>query len=254
MTRGFKRVPPGKDAFGRLLLDAYEQFEEEKAPMTPELVQVVERDDGMITVGLGADFYFSEFREWSPFERRVVRFARGRVLDIGCGAGRIARYLADRGMEVMGIDTSPGAVEVSRARGVEARVAGIEDAGKLGRFDTFLLMGHNIGLLQSRSKAVRFLRAMGRVSTNSGRILGSSLDPKMTDSPEHLAYHERNRGKGRMPGQVRLRVRYRMMSSPWFDYMHLALAELEEIAGEAGWKIYRVFENNPHYGVVLEKA
>lgn len=39
---------------------------------------------------------------------------RGRVCDLGCGPGHVARYLADRGVEVEGIDLSPTTVGVAR--------------------------------------------------------------------------------------------------------------------------------------------
>lgn len=37
-----------------------------------------------------------------------------RVLDAGCGTGRMSRYLADRGCDVEGVDLSPGMVEQAR--------------------------------------------------------------------------------------------------------------------------------------------
>jgi ubiquinone/menaquinone biosynthesis C-methylase UbiE len=55
-----------------------------------------------------------------PFDRRLLdQFAEqvrglGRVADIGCGPGHVARYLHDRGVEVVGIDLSPGMIECAR--------------------------------------------------------------------------------------------------------------------------------------------
>ena len=49
-----------------------------------------------------------------PFDRAILdRFAgrlrgRGVVCDMGCGPGQIGRYLADRGLPVVGVDLSPG--------------------------------------------------------------------------------------------------------------------------------------------------
>ena len=37
-----------------------------------------------------------------------------RILDAGCGTGRMSRYLADRGCDVEGVDLSPGMVEQAR--------------------------------------------------------------------------------------------------------------------------------------------
>src|ERR1700751_1653270 len=35
----------------------------------------------------------------------------GRVCDLGCGPGHVGRYLRDRGVDVFGIDLSPGMLE-----------------------------------------------------------------------------------------------------------------------------------------------
>lgn len=56
-----------------------------------------------------------------PFDRAMLgRFAerlrgRGVVCDMGCGPGHIARYLADQGIEVAGVDLSPGMVAQAAA-------------------------------------------------------------------------------------------------------------------------------------------
>lgn len=58
--------------------------------------------------------------EHKPFDRTLLdRFATavrdtGRVCDIGCGPGHVARYLHERGVNVLGIDLSPRMVEVAR--------------------------------------------------------------------------------------------------------------------------------------------
>lgn len=48
------------------------------------------------------------------FASLVVATERHRVLDAGCGTGRMSRYLADRGCAVEGVDLSPGMVEQAR--------------------------------------------------------------------------------------------------------------------------------------------
>jgi 2-polyprenyl-3-methyl-5-hydroxy-6-metoxy-1,4-benzoquinol methylase len=37
------------------------------------------------------------------------------IMDIGCGTGRMSRYFADRGAEVLGIDFSPGTIDIARS-------------------------------------------------------------------------------------------------------------------------------------------
>lgn len=45
----------------------------------------------------------------------VEQAAGGRILDLGCGPGHVARYLADRGATVEGVDLSPAMIAEARA-------------------------------------------------------------------------------------------------------------------------------------------
>jgi ubiquinone/menaquinone biosynthesis C-methylase UbiE len=49
-----------------------------------------------------------------------------RVLDVGCGTGRLAAELTERGNRVWGVDPSPEMVQAAKARGVNAKVARAE--------------------------------------------------------------------------------------------------------------------------------
>jgi len=62
---------------------------------------------------------FSELHH-KPLDRQLLnRFAaqvrgRGKVCDMGCGPGHVARYLHDAGVRVFGLDLSPGMLEQAR--------------------------------------------------------------------------------------------------------------------------------------------
>ena len=91
------------------------------------------------------------------------------------------------------------------------------------------------------------------MTSERARILGECLDPYTTDEPAHLAYHERNRRRGRMAGQIRIRIRYRDIATPWFDYLFLTQPELEELVRGTGWTLARSIDDSPMYVAVLEK-
>ena len=74
--------------------------------------EIGERDDGFVSPSGGPKVYFGNYRDWSPDQRKAMRYVRGRVLDIGCGAGRHSLYLQEKGFDVLGIDTSPLALKV----------------------------------------------------------------------------------------------------------------------------------------------
>lgn len=226
------------DAFGQMLLDG-------RGP------EIIEREDRFLEAAkIG---YFAPVAKWPAVERRALRWARGRVLDVGVGAGRVALELQRRGRTVVGIDVSPGAVEVARARGVrDVRLLAFEDVDdSVGRVDSIVMFGNNFGLFGSPSKARRLLR---RLRPLADRIVAASNDPYATGDPAHLAYQERNRKRGRMPGQLRLRVRYRDLIGPWFNYLIVSPDEMASILEGTEWQIRRLIQEkgSGYYVAVLE--
>jgi hypothetical protein len=160
---------------------------------------------------------------------------------------------------VVAIDLSPLAVEVSRRRGVrDARELPVTRVGReLGDFDTFVMFGNNFGLTGSRRRAPWLLRRFRSIASDGARILAESVDPYKTDKPEHLAFHERNRKRGLMGGQLRIRIRIRegTHSTPWFDYLLASPEEMAELAEGTGWELRRVIDEGEHvYVGVLERV
>jgi SAM-dependent methyltransferase len=221
-----------------------------------EPVEIVERDDGMIAPSGGPSAYFTDPSNWSTHELEALKHVRGRVLDIGCGAGRVALFLQGQGHEVVGIDLSPGAVEVSKRRGVlDVRQMSITQIGpKLGPFDTIVMFGNNFGLFANEKRARWLLRRFHRLTREDGRIIVETLDPYQTEDESHLAYHRRNRTRGRMGGQVRIRARYKTFCTPWFDYLLVSKEEMEGLLEGTGWRLDETFGSEaPLYSAVIGK-
>jgi hypothetical protein len=125
---------------------------------------------------------------------------------------------------------------------------------RLGLFDTILLLGNNFGLFANQKRAKWLLRRFYAMTPPDGVILVQSTDPYLTDDPIHTAYHENNRRRGRLSGQLRIRVRYREIKDPWFDYLLVSLREMEEILCDTGWRIDELFdEDPPQYVTKLSK-
>ena len=184
-----------------------------------------------------------------------MRFVRGRVLDVGCGAGRVALHLQERGHDVVAIDLSPGAIEASRRRGVrDARVLALEDIDEsLGPIDTVVMYGNNFGLFASHAKAKRLLRRLYRLTSDAARIIAETRDVRTSEDPAHVRYRERNVARGRMPGQIRLRVRFRDLATPWFDYLMVGRDELRELIDGTGWTVAQTIDSDDTYIAIIEK-
>ena len=236
-----------QDAYGHAMYDAYRG---------EGGYEVNERDDGFIGF-VKADAYLAEYKDWHSDVKRAIRLARGSVLDVGCGAGRHAVHLQERGLDVMGIDVSPLALKICRLRGLKkTRLLSITQVTRrLGTFDTIVMFGNNFGLFGGFRRARWLLRRLRRATSDQARILAQSTDPCGTSQACHLAYHKRNRRRGRMSGQIRLRIRYQTYATPWFDYLLASKDEMQKILAGTGWRVRRFIESKgSRYIGVIEKA
>lgn len=218
----------------------------------------IERDDGYWTWE-DLRWYFTTARDFPAHERAVLRAARGRVLDLGCGAGRHSLYLQRRGLRVTALDCSERMVELARARGVrDVRVA---DACRrlpfaADEFDTVLLLGNNLGFCGTEQKVCAMLRELYRITRAQGRILATTRQPSTT-VPVHRAYLQHNLERGRALGQLRLRLVHNQQTSDWFDLLLLAPTDVVRLAARAHWKLTQVFplgNFEEGYAIVLEQT
>jgi hypothetical protein len=129
----------------------------------------------------------------------------------------------------------------------------LNDVEQRPSFDAVLMLGANLGLLESQSHAPVFLEALAALTRPGAHILGRGVDPYATDNPLHLGYHERNRALGRMGGQIRIRVRYREMATPYFDYLFTTPDELRSLLAGSGWKLAEYERDQAAYAAVLRK-
>lgn len=241
-------MKPSTDAFGHMIADFQAGGRSGR--------EIVERDDGYFDVSGGPHAYFREYSDWPPHEKKAMTYVRGSVLDVGCGAGRHSIHLQRRGFDVTGIDVSPLALKVARARGLrKTKLLSVTRAGSsLGQFDTILMMCNNFGLFGSAARARWLLRRFKRMTTDGARIIAESTNIYGTDNPWHLRYHRLNRRRGRMPGQVRLRIRYQVHVTPWFDYLLVSRDEMTGLLEGTGWHVARFLESGgAPYIAVMEK-
>lgn len=238
-----------EDAYGQQLLAQFDAGN--------PTAEFIERDDNYIDTGSEAGLYFSEYERWSPLEQQAIKRAKGRILDIGCGAGRHSLYLERQGFNVTAIDNSPGAIEVCKRRGLKnAMVKPIAAASEFepDSFDTILMFGNNFGLFGDAENAKLILKKMSRITSEKAQIIAQTLNPYQTGNPEHLEYLEFNRRRGRMPGQIKIRVRYGKIVGNWFDYLFVSPDEMREIVAGTDWQIEELIESGEaNYFAVIRK-
>lgn len=236
------------DAFGKALLDWV------KGGTVPE---IVERDDGVTEIGAGAEVYLMQNHEWPSAEQESMRFVRGRVIDVGCGAGRAALHLQRLGCDVVGMDASPLAVKAAKLYGVKKTWCMSVDqlSAKIHEFDTIVLFGNNLGVFGTPARAKRILTKWAKTSSRGTRILVESTNPLSGGAPViDRAYCARNRSKGVTSGQCRLRVWYDRSPSEWFSWFFVSRSELQRLIRGTGWTQVEVLIGAPDepYVAILE--
>ena len=211
----------------------------------------IERDDGF-SEKHSLSNYFT--RTPSDIELRLLKEAKGKVLDVGCGAGRHTLYLQKKGYDVTGFDFSPLAIKVCKERGCKkVKVDDVFNAKTKDRcFDTILLFGNNLGIGGSVKGTVKLLKELKKTIKPDGILLLTSLDPTKTKQDVYLNYRKRNLKIGRDLGTVKIRVKYKGETSDWFNWFNASPSELEKIAKKSNWEISKTYiSHNGGYSAML---
>lgn len=204
-----------------------------KGEVTAELV--VERDDGYRDSMLVSHFFRAP-SEFSKIEKVALEHCRGRVLDAGAGAGIHSLFLQSRGIHVTAIDISQEAAEIMSLRGVEdARAEDVFDHSG-GPFDTVLILGRSIGMVETLDGLRRFLSFAETLVRAGGQVLLDSLDVRRTADARHLAYHAAIEAAGRYVGEFRLRFTHADVEGPVCGWLYVDPTTLALESLEAGWK------------------
>ncbi|MFD0860720.1 class I SAM-dependent methyltransferase [Sungkyunkwania multivorans] len=226
-----------KDLFGKAILDYHlGKYTEDLKTET----SISEEDD------LPLPYLFRAYAEMPRIEQQALQLSKGKVLDVGCGAGSHALYLQnERGLEVTAIDISEGAIATCKLRGVED--ARHQDLMQMEgeTFDTILLLMNGAGLCGRLNRISTFLQQLKRLLRPNGQILLDSSDIiYMFDEdedggrliPADMAYY----------GELDYIVKYKGDVEPPFDWMYIDYNTLQNAAIANGFDCELIEEGN-HY-------
>lgn len=189
---------------------------------------------GGLTADVPVGIFFRAADEF-PLEQQALALCRGRVLDIGAGAGGHALALQARGLEVVAIDFLPECVEVMRARGVrEAHVADIHTY-ETAPFDTLLSLMNGLAMVHDLAGLRPFLASLRRLLKPGGQFLVDSTDLRRTGRPQSAAMVEAAVRAGRYFGEADLQLEYKGRRGVPFTQLYVDAETLAEHARAAGW-------------------
>jgi len=157
-----------KDLFGKAILD----FQTNNSPEDLITETSISEADEMSVA-----YLFRSYEEMPKLEQKALQLAKGKVLDVGCGAGSHSLTLQnDRKLDVTSIDISPNAIEACQLRGLKK--AKVQDVMTVEneKFDTILLLMNGTGIFGTLKETPLFLEKLKSLLNPSGQILIDSSD------------------------------------------------------------------------------
>lgn len=181
------------------------------------------------------DYFFRDFGEMPDIERFALAGCRGRVLDIGAGAGSHSLYLQDQGFDVTALDTSPGCVNVMVDRGLnkvmQADVFNLTGGG----YNTLLLLMNGIGITGNLQGMVRFLELADKITVKGAQILFDTTNVSFVV--------KKKKGESQYPGELKYRFEYCGNIGPWFGWLYLDQEKLFRLCDSSPWIPQIIYEN-----------
>lgn len=179
--------------------------------------------------------YFRDFYEMPELEQKALKMCRGKVLDIGAGAGSHSIELQNLKLNVTALELSGAACEVMRARGVKNVVC--DDIFKYSddKFDTLLMLMNGIGLCSTCDGFKSFLQHAETLLAPGGQLIFDSCDIAYMyeDFPQPAHYY----------GEVKCCYEYSQDKTEWFHWLYLDFSTMSAIARAAGWKAERIADD-----------
>lgn len=204
------------DILGNALLDYY------KDNYTEDIITestISEADE------MPLPYLFRNYNDMPQLEQKAMQLAKGKTLDVGCGAGNHSLFLQNvKKLNTTAIDVSKGATEVAKSRGVKQVVHKnlfeISDT-----YDTILLLMNGIGLCGKLERINVFLQHLKSLLNKDGQILLDSSDISyMFDKDEDGSFWA---NPDEYYGEVEFTMSYKGETSTAFDWLYLDFNTLQ---------------------------
>ena len=197
-------------------------------------------DDDVIPV----EVLFRNQTEMPDLELLALESCKGRVLDVGAGAGAHSKELIDRGLIVDSIEISDGAVQYMKSIGLNAKKINFFDLTD-EKYDTILMMMNGIGIAGKLSNLEHTLLHAKNLLQPGGKILCDSSDIKYLYEDENGAlWVDLN---SEYYGNFRFQMKFKKEKGLWFDWLYVDFDNLFNAAKNVGLKAKKIVDQDDNY-------
>ncbi len=220
-----------KDLFGKAILD----FQTNNSPENLITETNISEADEM-----RVDYLFRSFNEMPKLEKKALQLCKGKVLDVGCGAGSHSLYLQKKGFEVTAIDISENAIKACQLRGLKiARVQNVLDIEN-EKFDAIILLMNGTGIFGTLAETSKYLHKLKSLLNPNGQILIDSSDIiYMFDEDADGSYLVPADG---YYGELTFTISYKNETEESFPWLYLDYNTLQNAAQSNGLECELIIE------------
>lgn len=209
-----------KDLFGKAILD-YQTGNNPENLITE--TSISEADE------LQVAYLFRHFDQMPLLEQKALSLCKGKVLDVGCGAGSHSLYLQQKGFDVTAIDRSPSAIKTCKLRKLNrCFTSAVLDFNSQEKFDTILLLMNGTGIFGQLNQMTVYLQKLKTLLAEGGQVLIDSSDLiYMYDQDEEGAYEIPANG---YYGELSFILHYKGETEDPFDWLYVDYNTLQNAA------------------------
>ena len=225
-----------KDLFGKAILD----FQTNNSPEDLITETSISEEDEM-----SVEYLFRSYDKMPKLEQKALQLAKGKILDVGCGAGSHSLYLQiEKKFDVRSIDISKNAVEACQLRGLKnvqvQNILEIDSDNPENKFDTILLLMNGTGIFGTLKETTNFLQKLRSLLNPNGQILIDSSDIiYMFDNDEEGGKWIPSNG---YYGELTFNIRYKNEIEDQFSWLYLDYNTLQNAAFANGLQCELILE------------
>ena len=174
-------------------------------------------------------YLFRSFKEMPAIEQKALQLCKGKILDIGSGAGSHSIYLQKNGLDVTALDTSKGAIKTCKLRGIKKSIQADIFDYEGEQFDTLLMLMNGIGIVGELKNLNKCFTHLKKILKPNGQLL--------LDSSDIIYMFDEDEDGGRwFPasekyyGEVTFTMRYKDKKTTPFSWLYLDFNTLQKAA------------------------
>lgn len=226
-----------KDLFGKAILDFQTNTSPEAIITETNISEADEMD---------VAYLFRNYKEMPNTEKKALQLCKGKILDVGCGAGSHSLYLQEEGFDVTSIDISENAIKACSLRGLKnlkvQNLLDLDSESNHDKFDTILLLMNGTGIFETIDETSKYLQKLKSLLTDDGQILIDSSDIiYMYDEDEDGSYSV---PADNYYGELTFTIHYKNQTEEDFPWLYLDYNTLQNACHENGLQCELVLEGN----------